>query len=126
MQWKIGPNTNEICRTKNVNMLPSFIVCSRTLHENVDFWRFHRTGQNTLSHSLIYKHQEEYPESAHGRQHPCSGDSGSGHWMKEDGIGIRQVLIGVVTTGGRCGRWSWVEKINNEDAMRWIKGHVFP
>ena len=127
MKWKIGLNTNEICRTKNAHMLPSFYVCGRTIHENVEFWRFYQIGPRELSDSLIFEHPEIYPESAYGFQHPCSGDSGSGHWMKEGGLGIRQVLIGVHTEGGRmCGRKSYEEKINNEDAMKWIKGHLFP
>ena len=131
MRWKIGPNTNEICRTPNAHMLPSFYVCGRTLHENVKFWRFYRrqyfTGQDKLSYSLIEEHEEEYPESAYGWQRPCSGDSGAGHWMKEGGIGMRQVLIGVHTAAGiKCGRSSFEEKINNEDAMRWLKQHLFP
>ena len=126
MQWKIGPNTKEICRTPNAHMLPSFYVCSRTLHETVKFWRFYQSRTRKLRDSLILEDEEIYPESAHGYQHPCRGDSGSGHWMKEGGIGIRQVLIGIHTTGGTvCGLRTFEEKINNEDTMRWIKKHLY-
>jgi len=127
MQWKIGPNTNKICLSPNAHLLPSFISCGRTLHENVKLWRFYQAGPRKLSDSLIEEHEEKYPENAYGYQHPCVGDSGSGHWMREGGIGTRQVLIGVSTRAGLlCGRKSFMEKINNEDTMRWIKRHLFP
>ena len=129
MQWIYnGINTNEICHSINAHWLPPFIVCEKTLHENVKFWRFHQSGPRKLRYDQIEPDLTEiYPHFAPGFQATCAGDSGGGHWMKEGGNGMRQILIGVQIRGDPlCGDVAFMEKINNEVAMSWIKGHLTP
>ena len=124
MQWiHNGINTNNICNSENARWLPSFLVCIRTLHENVKFWTFHQN--KLLNQPLKYDYEEtteEYPQFDFGFQQTCVGDSGGGHWMKEGGDGIRQILIGVVTASDPvCGDAAFTETINNKETMNWIK-----
>ena len=126
MQWIYnGIKTNEICDSINAHWLPSFTVCVQTLHENVKFWRFHQNGPRKLRHVKITT--EIYPRDVPGFQAACHGDSGGGHWMKEGGNGIRQILIRVATRAKPlCGGVSYMEKINTDVAMSWIKEHLYP
>jgi secreted trypsin-like serine protease len=128
MQWiDNGIKTNQICNSANAHWLPTFYACVQTLHRNVNGMKFHQNGQCKLKNDLIDEYTEEFPRFAPGFQHTCNGDSGGGHWMKEGGNGGKQILIGVVTQGNSlCGDASYMEKINNKDAMRWITGHLYP
>ena len=128
MQWIYnGIKTNEICDSLLAHWLPSFVVCVQTLHENVEYWRFHQDGPRELKDDNIDIRTEIYPHDAPGFQATCHGDSGGGNWMKEGGNGMRQILIGVTTQGDPlCGDVSYMEKINNDVAMSWIEGHLYP
>ena len=121
MKWKFGVNTYDICGGFGTLWIPIFITCTRTLHEPVKVWTFHQDGPNTFTNE-IDESEEIYDPDEPGFQHSCLGDSGSGHWMKEGGQGKKNVLIGVTTRGtGKCGVASYMETINNNVALRWIK-----
>ena len=121
MEWKFGVNTYDICGGFGTLWIPRFITCIRTLHEKVKVWTFHQDGPNTFT-DVIDESEEVYDPDEPGFQHGCSGDSGSGHWMKEGGQGKKNVLIAVTSASlPRCGLASYVETINNKVALRWIK-----
>ena len=128
MQWIYnGINNNDICDSVNAHWLANFLVCVRTLHENVKFWTFHQDGPRSLKNDQFEESTEIYPHFSPGYQRTCTGDSGGGHWMKEGGDGIRQIIIGVVTRGSPlCGEATYMEKINNKETISWIKGHLYP
>ena len=63
---------------------------------------------------------EKQDANADGFQHPCTGDSGSGHWIQKDG---KAILVGiyVISTTTMCGDYSHIIRTTDAYIMRFIR-----
>ena len=130
MEWIFGENSPGVCGHNIPAYLPDYVTCVRTHHRDAKVWTFHENEDRKLT-SEIQKLVETYPPDpetfdSEGYQQPCKGDSGGGHWMQGGQSGVKQVLIGVSTTAPKpCGLFSKMEKINNKEALSWIRYHYW-
>ena len=131
MHWKFGPKTPGICALgswKSVYTLPYFYACESTYPEKAEVWTFTQKKDMEFANHIKVSF-EKYPPDPNwldhtGYQLPCVGDSGGGHWRTGGEEATRQVLIGIHVTGDfQCGKSGYMEKINNKEAIRWIKSH---
>ena len=61
---------------------------------------------------------EKQDANADGFQHPCTGDSGAGHWIQKDG---RAILVGIHLYGTDCGDDLHMLRTTDSDVMRFIR-----
>ena len=123
-KWKLRHKSRPLCgfpQASDPDDLPDFIACVSVLHNKAKVFVFHEHIDGNLE--FKQEEDEENPGLADfpGYQQMCSVDSGGGHWRRGGPGELRDVLIGVTSTGNRkCGLESYAHMLNNKEIIKWI------
>ena len=112
-----------------------YYMCTASFLPETSVFRFKRDGNRKLQFQNAYKEKIEDTfnsisnddQKLIGFQHPCSGDSGSGHWMydstekKRALVAISSHLPSTARLGLFCGSPSHILLTTYPNILRWIK-----
>ena len=131
INWEVNTNTQTPhgpkCGTLWLDL--DYEVCMKTTMAQVRIGLF--SSQSPLGTPLTFDgyENEDPPEGINGYQRPCSGDSGSGHWITEN----ERAIVVAIHQGGEkpCGLPLWGAstryagskqmKLTNHVIHAWIK-----
>ena len=122
MVWVLNPKDERKCRLERRGQFP----------QPVDYYTCVKSHLPKIFKAKIKLNSDHNPEEidfvtekqhagAGGFQHPCSGDSGAGHWIQKDG---KAILVGIHihSTKNKCGDSSHMLITTDSIVMRFIRG----
>ena len=123
MRWKFDPSFSALCRSKHPN-LATYTICIKSQLKKPKKARFTEKEDGTLEfNNFVGEVNDKEIPPLIGYQHVCKGDSGSGHWVKNDLSDVnRFVLVGITAVGPElCGRSSHMQTVLDKDVDKFIR-----